>query len=240
MFERCSKLSYVYIPDSVESIGGSAFRFCSSLTEIELPDHITCIGPTAFQNSGLEELSLPSDLTTINNNAFSGCSKLTNLYLNDKLTMVGQIAFRDCGGLKEISIPKGLQTIQKGAFSGCSSLTDVYYRGTEDEWENVNIDWQDYVDDFSGMRYINNILLSATIHYNQPGGEINNILTLPESLTTIESEAFISVAADAVRIPETVTFIADDAFDTGLIIIAPANSPAAEWAEEHHFELIIE
>lgn len=77
-------------------------------------------------------------------------------------------------------------------------------------------------------------LLNATWHY------LKNVLTLPADLTTIESEAFVNTGADAVRIPASVNEIAIDAFDSDLIIIAPANSPAAEWAEEHHFELIIE
>ncbi|MEE1041113.1 MAG: hypothetical protein U0L10_10410, partial [Lachnospiraceae bacterium] len=68
------------------------------------------------------------------------------------------------------------------------------------------------------------------------------ILDLPAGLTRIESEAFSRlVSVDAVRIPETVTEIAEDAFtDSDIIIIAPEGSYAAEWAENHNVTCIID
>ena len=68
----------------------------------------------------------------------------------------------------------------------------------------------------------------------------DRILTLPTFMTTIESEAFVNTAAEAIRIPASTTEIADDAFDEELVIITCLNSPAAEWAEENHYEYIIE
>ena len=36
------------IPDSVTSIGNSAFYYCTSLTSITIPDSVTSIGNSAF------------------------------------------------------------------------------------------------------------------------------------------------------------------------------------------------
>ena len=45
------------IPDSVTSIGGSAFSGCSGLTSITIPDSVTSIGDEAFYNcSGLTSI----------------------------------------------------------------------------------------------------------------------------------------------------------------------------------------
>ena len=68
------------------------------------------------------------------------------------------------------------------------------------------------------------------------------VLNLPAGLTRIESEAFSGLAsADAVRIPETVTEIAEDAFtDSDIVIIAPEGSYAVEWAENHNVIYIVE
>ena len=46
------------IPDSVTSIGSSAFYNCSSLTSVTIPDSVTSIGGAAFNGC--------SSLTTVN------------------------------------------------------------------------------------------------------------------------------------------------------------------------------
>ena len=45
-----SSLTSVTIPDSVTTIGCSAFYKCSSLTSVTIPDSVTTIGSSAFCN----------------------------------------------------------------------------------------------------------------------------------------------------------------------------------------------
>jgi len=53
-----------------------------------------------------------------------------------------------------------------------------------------------------------------------------NVLTLPSSLTTIESEAFKDLPnVDAIRIPASVTGIAADAFDSSVILLDSSGNP---------------
>ena len=70
------------------------------------------------------------------------------------------------------------------------------------------------------------------------------ILSLPSGLTTIESEAFANLTnADAIRIPDSVTFIAEDAFSgSGIVILTPMGSYEEEWAQDsaHEFPYINE
>ncbi len=72
--------------------------------------------------------------------------------------------------------------------------------------------------------------------------EIHNILTLPAHLSEIGSEAFAGLpAAEAVRIPGSVTSIADDAFSgSSIVILAPDGSYAITWAQDHGFDYLIE
>ena len=59
-------------------------------------------------------------------------------------------------------------------------------------------------------------------------------LVLPSSLKAIESQAFKGIPAySVVYVPETVTQIADDAFDPQTVILSPENSPASKWALKH-------
>ena len=69
------------IPNSVTSIGVSAFLGCSDLTSIDIPDGITSIGRTVFSGcSSLTSISIPSSMTGIGFNAFKNCSSLVDVY----------------------------------------------------------------------------------------------------------------------------------------------------------------
>ncbi len=68
------------IPNSVTSIGSSAFYGCSGLISINIPNSVTSIGSSAFYYcSGLTSVSIPYSVTSIGNCAFSGCSKISSI-----------------------------------------------------------------------------------------------------------------------------------------------------------------
>ena len=70
----------VTIPDSVTSIGRSAFSGCSSLTSVVIPDSVTSIGSSAFYGcSSLTSVTIGDSVTSIGEGAFYGCSSLTTV-----------------------------------------------------------------------------------------------------------------------------------------------------------------
>ena len=129
-FAGCSSLTSIEIPSGVTSIGVAAFSNCSSLTSIDFGENsqLTSIGGSAFYGcSSLTSIEIPSGVTSIGNYAFWYCSSLTSIDFgeNSQLTSIGKQAFSDCSGLTSIEIPSGVTSIGNQAFYGCSSLTSI-------------------------------------------------------------------------------------------------------------------
>ncbi|MCH5143429.1 MAG: leucine-rich repeat protein [Clostridiales bacterium] len=78
-FINCTSLENIEIPDSVTSIGSSAFRDCTSLGSIIFGKNsqLTSIEYSAFYNcTSLASITIPDDVTSIGWNAFGGCTRL--------------------------------------------------------------------------------------------------------------------------------------------------------------------
>ena len=73
------------IPNSVTSIGKSAFYFCYGLTSVIIPNSVTTIGESAFEYcNGLTSVTIGSSVTSIGYRAFSSCNALTDVYSHIK------------------------------------------------------------------------------------------------------------------------------------------------------------
>ncbi len=122
------------IPNSVTSIGDSAFSQCSSLTSITLPDGVTSIGGNAFEDcSSLTSITIPNGVTSIGEGAFYWCVSLTNITIPKGVTSIGNEAFRYCDSLTSITIPNSVTSIGYNAFYCCISLSKVLCLGNAPE-----------------------------------------------------------------------------------------------------------
>ena len=89
-----------------------------------VPDSVLSIGESAFKNSGLKSITLSKGLGLIGNSAFYGCESLKSIIIPDSVTKIGGSAFAN-SALKEIYFGKGLKSIGSYAFSDCKSLDEI-------------------------------------------------------------------------------------------------------------------
>ena len=75
-----SKITSITIPNSVQSIGSSAFYGCTALKTVDIPNSVTSIGSGAFQGcTNLNSVKLPNSVFNIESCAFSNCPKLLSV-----------------------------------------------------------------------------------------------------------------------------------------------------------------
>ena len=130
-FAGCTGLTgELTIPNSVTTIGNSAFAGCTGLTgELIIPNSVTAIGGSAFAGcTGLTgALTIPNSVTALGGSAFAGCTGLTGaLTIPNSVTTIGVSTFSGCTGLNgSLTIPNSVTTIGEGAFSGCIGIEEI-------------------------------------------------------------------------------------------------------------------
>ncbi|EKT4498946.1 leucine-rich repeat domain-containing protein [Flavobacterium psychrophilum] len=125
-FYNCTRLISISIPNSVTHIEDSTFSYCSGLISITIPNSVDGIGNAAFSYcTGLRSITIPNSMTSIENGTFSHCSSLTSVIIPNSVTSIGYAAFSYCSRLASVIIPNSVTSIREYAFSDCTSLASI-------------------------------------------------------------------------------------------------------------------
>lgn len=67
-------------------------------------------------------------------------------FIPDNIKLLNAKTFESCYFLKKISLPEKLERIHMSAFQSCYELEHIEYRGTTDQWRNVNAHYAVFAD----------------------------------------------------------------------------------------------
>lgn len=217
-FYDCDGLTEIIVPPSVKTIGTSAFTDCSKIAVITLNDGLENIGEGAFANcEAVVSITIPDTVTQIGSSAFSSCTSLTEVKLPDSIKKISSGLFSYCNSLTSVNIPYGVETIEDYAFTDCPVLTKIVIPDTikevySDAYYNYGSN-----DDEDHQTKMTLVIAdgSKTVTKEMTNGleNIANEIILPDSLETIDEEAFAYFTyLSEIEIPKNVTAINFGAF----------------------------
>lgn len=224
----CSDVTSIHFPETVVSIGSSAFRGCTSLETLELPEALTEIGSSSFEKclalqsiqlpNAIKEIhsfafsecksatviTLPSELEEIGMCAFYKCESVTSLIIPDSVTYINSQAFENCRSLQELDIGNSVETISNGAFRNCMMLTSLQL---PDSLRYI------HSDAFYNCNSITELNISCeSVEYNA-FRYATSLETLSIDVSQIPSQLFSECAAlESLTIGEHVEYIGNQAF----------------------------
>lgn len=206
-FEHCSNLDSLIINGVATSmIGAYAFASCTSLTSLSLVGSFQTIGDSAFVNCGMTSLTIDATITSIEKYAFSS-RFLTSLSLTGNVQKIGDHAFDSCSSLYTVTLPKSLTSIGSYAFDSCTSLDSIEIPGKVTEIGDCAF----HLSGLTSVKIDEGVQSTGADMFN--GCAKLTTVTFPESLTTIADGSFASCSnLNHVKIPARVTCIGDSAF----------------------------
>ena len=205
-FQGCYELSFVTIPNSVTSIGNYAFYRCSGLTSIVIGSGVTSIGNCAFANNeGLTYVTVYSSPSTIGEDLFVNSTNIKEVIFDCEIVTS---LFQGVTTIENVTIKDGVKEIGISAFSGLTNITSIFLPNSITSIGGSA---------FGGCTGLNSIDLPNSLisigDYAFYGCSGLNSLVIPNSVSTIGASAFANCNnLFSVTIGSGVTSIGDRAF----------------------------
>ena len=93
------------------------------------------------QSEIVNKIVVENGVTSISPLAFEAFSNVLSVTLPNSITVIGTLAFKNCTSLTSVVIPESVTKIDVRVFYDSSSLETVYYGGSEEDWNNISIGW---------------------------------------------------------------------------------------------------
>ncbi|MGN0583357.1 MAG: leucine-rich repeat protein [Oscillospiraceae bacterium] len=218
-FYNCTGLTSITIPNCVNTIEDCAFQYCSSLKSVIIPESVTYFGGFTFSDTpwiaekiqdnpvvvvngtviyaaATGDVIIPDSATTIGIYAFWDSENITSVTIPDSVKVIKEYAFAFCPHLTSINIPDSVEIIEDNVFNSCKSLSNIIVS-----------------DNNPAFCYEDGILFSKDKTRLFFGfGTREGKYSIPDGVTTIADNSFVSSLFTEIFIPDSVTSIGQGAF----------------------------
>lgn len=217
----------VIFPESLQSIGYSAFENCNEIESVIIPESVKKIGERAFAGCMcLKTLVIPTSVEQIGSNAFVGCKELAD---EKGYVIVNDVLYDYFSSIREVVIPEGIKEISSGvfarsmlekitlpstlqklgaAFNGCDRLEEITIPEGISRIESYT---------FSGCICLKTVHLPSSLkeigqHAFEKCRSLQKI-SIPEGLNVIAAHTFMECESlEEMKLPENVKVLERDAF----------------------------
>lgn len=199
----CRALKSVVLPDGPTELPLNMFFGCTALESVALPDTLEVIGVQAFAYcESIDQITIPPAVTTIGSSAFFCCFELNTVYMSAVPAYYESYPF----SRRNIVIASENPALE--AFAQEHGYTFVLLKCQHGNTTPATVPATTEKDGVRGAL----VCLNCGQKTEERHVSRAHVLEIPASVTGIEAEAFLGVAAQQAIIPDGVTAIGSRAF----------------------------
>jgi hypothetical protein len=215
-FAGCESIEEVVIPTTITSIPARLFSDTPSLTNIVIPTSITSIGGSAFAGAGLTSITLHSGITSIGPSVFANASNLESVTILAPITTLPAGIFSGASNLTNVELPSTVEVIASGAFSG-TAITTLTLPNVKSIGANAFAGVTTLVSvSTPSIESVSATAFSGATNLQDAPADPSSIVFSDSSKTVLTG---YTGSVGILKLPSTVTTIADNAFLNNLNII---------------------
>ncbi len=214
---KCTDITAVTLPDTIEIIGEFAFDGCTKLASINWPYKLQKIDTCAFRGTALNELSIPANIKMLNGSVFTQ-TKVKKIRFGGEPIFAGG-EFSDCKYLTDVKLPKNVYlarsvyteytlAISPRFFKNCTALDHI---AIPESTQAI------YAEAFSGCTKLREVIMPQNLKKIEKDAfrRCTSLtkMTVPDGVEYIHQTAFCECSGmKKIYIPKTVTHIYRSAF----------------------------
>ena len=205
-FENQHQLKEIIMPNSLENLGNACFRKCSKLEKVSYSSSLETIPNSCFAECNFKKIEFPSTIKNVGSSAFYSCNNIEEIILTDSDISIKSNAFGDCGEIK-LTIPVDFD-FKERCFASTYATTIYYTKGTTGIMPDISLK-SDSVNYFGNRpEYISRNNLKS-VEFEE------GVIRIGDNAFRCRLQAFDydNGVLENVKLPETLKSIGESAFE---------------------------